>query len=203
MIMRDPSPYDDIPEDLVHRPEMLDAMAAELDQLARLLLPESIDVLRWATVSETASSSAQALEAEARGALRALLENPDDDVQLGASEAEERVDAEGAEEDLRWRRALEQALSQDIEQSLSDESPPWLVIRAHDLARTMAATWIGLGDSGTTRAAVVQCILIEEGGESRALIDDLCRRFELPRRVTRIYLDRVSRLIEAANPTGH
>lgn len=201
--MQDPSPYDDIPEDLVHRPEMLDAMAAELDQLARLLLPESIDVLRWTVASETASSSALALEAEARDALRALLENPDDDVQRGASEAEERVDAEGAEENLRWRRTLEQALSQDIERSLSDEGPPWLVMRAHDLARTMAATWIGLGDSGTTRATVVQGILRREGGESPALIDDLCKRFELSPRDALIYLDRVSGLIDAANPTGH
>jgi hypothetical protein len=196
-IVQDRSPYDDIPEDLAHQPDVLDATAAELEQLTRLLEPESIEVIRGAAASETASSSARALEAEARGALRALLEDPDDGTQLGGSE--DGADDEEDQENIAWRHALEQALSRDIHSSLSDEVPPWLVMRANDLARTMAVAWIGFGRSGLARAAVLDRMLDGESEESLAPVNELRRRFELSPSDTRAYLSRISRLLREAN----
>jgi hypothetical protein len=160
--------------------------------LTSLLVPDSIAVLRGAAARETASASACALEAEARDALRALLEDPDKDPQFGGSE--DGLDSDEGEEDLAWRDSLEQALSEDIHRALCDEGPSWLVLRANDLARTMAAAWIGFGRSGLARAAV----LGGEGGEYRSLVDDLCRRFELSLPDARAYLLRVNHVLGEA-----
>jgi hypothetical protein len=190
-LLQDQSPFDAV----------LDATAAELDELTRLLVPESIEVLRQATARETANTVARALEAEAKDALRALLEDPDEGAQGGASEAgldAGEVDDE-AEEDVAWRGSLEQALAQDIQRALDDETPPWLDMRANDLARTMAATWIGFGRNGMARADILGRILGGQGEEFRAPVDDLSRRFELSRSDAREYFFRVGRLLGQPN----
>jgi hypothetical protein len=178
------SQYDEVPEDLVHQPHVLDATTAELNRLFQLLLPESLALLQQIATQKTASSSATALEAEARKALHALLDT--------ASEAE--LGAEETEEDIAWRSSLEHALSQEIGSSLSAEPPYWLDTRACDLARTVAAALIEFERGGMSKASVLNKI-VDGNGKYWSLVDDLCKRFTLSRTETFYYLGRVRDLL--------
>jgi hypothetical protein len=188
------SQYDDVPEDLVHQPHVLNATAAELNQLIQLLLPESLAVLQRTATRETAISSAIALEAEARVALRALLDSTYD-AGVDAEESEE------TEENIAWRHSLEQALSQEIHSSLSDPVPDWLKMRSCDLARTVATALIEFERSGMDKTSVLSSVITSvfngKGEESWSLVGDLYRRFALSRPVTLCYLARVHSLLSA------
>lgn len=179
------SHYDDVPEDLVHQPHVLDATTAELNQLIQLLLPESLAVLQRSATCETAGSSAAALEAEARKALRTLLD----------TSSEAGLDTEETPEDIAWRRSLEEALSQEIHSSLSVAPPYWLDTRACDLARTVAAALIEFERSGMTKTSGLTKIIDGDGERYWSLVGDLCSRFALSRLQTFSYLGRVRTLL--------
>ena len=75
--MEHKSPYDEVPGQLVHKPEALNATATEMDRLTKAIYPDALEALRSATARQTAAASAAVLEEEARNVLRELLEDPD------------------------------------------------------------------------------------------------------------------------------
>lgn len=171
------SPYDEVPGQLVHRPEALTATANELDRLTKAIYPDAVEVLRSAVARQTGSSSAAVLDEEARNVLKELLEDPDG--------VDQDLSGEDAEHDRSLRALLERAVGAEARRSLEGETPAWLEMRGIDLARATAGVWSDFGREEAARLQVVESLLEERGGPHKLAVDELARRFELSKDETR------------------
>lgn len=188
--MEHKSPYDEVPGQLVHRPEAQAETAAELERLTKAIYPDAVEVLRSAMARQTGSASAVVLAEEARDVLRQLLEDPD--------EVDESLNGEDAEQDQSWRDALERAVGAQARRSVEGEIPAWLEMRGHDLARAIAGVWWDFGSEEAARLQVVERLLEETECQHKRAIDELARRFELSNDETRGLLANVRKRFRTA-----
>jgi len=180
-IVEHKSPYDEVPEQLVHRPEALSTTANEVDRLTKAIYPDAVEALRSAMARETAAASAAVLEQEARNVLRELLESPDE-LDLGAS-------GEEGEDNRSLRQSLERAVETEARRSLEGDTPAWLEMRGLDLARAMAGVWMDFGRGDVARLQVLERLLKGQAKPGGSAVDELARRFELSDHETRDLLD--------------
>jgi hypothetical protein len=176
-IVEHKSPYDEVPEQLLHRPEALSATASEIDRLTKAIYPDAVEALRSATARQTAAASTAVLEEEARNVLRGLLEDPD--------VLDEDASDDERQDDRFLRQSLGRAVETKARNSLEGETPAWLEMRALDLARAIAGLWMDFGRGEGARLQVVEGLLKGHGKPHRSAIDDLARRFELSEDETR------------------
>lgn len=179
--MEHKSPFDEVPERLVHRPEALTATASEVDRLTKALYPDAVEVLRSAMARQTGSASAAVLDEEARNVLKALLEDPDG--------VDADLSGDDAEHDRSLRASLERAVGAQARRSLEGETPAWLESRALDLARATAGLWSDFGRGGAARLHGVEELLEGRGEPHKLAVDDLAGRFELSSDETRALLE--------------
>jgi hypothetical protein len=176
-IVEHKSPYDEVPRQLVHRPEALSATASELDRLTKAIYQDAVAALRSAAARQTAAASAAVLEEEARNVLRELLEDPD--------VLDEDASGDERRDDRSLRQSLERAVETKARHSLEGETPAWLEVRSLDLARSIAGVWMDFGREESARLEVVERLLKGSGTPHASAIDDLARRFELSTGETR------------------
>ena len=169
--MEHKSPYDEVPGQLVHKPEALSATAIEMDRLTKAIYPDAVEALRSAMARQTAAASAAVLEEEAKNVLRELLENPD--------VLDEDATGDERQDDGSLRQSLERAVGTKARHSLEGETPAWLETRGLDLARAIAGAWMDFGRDEGARHQVVASLLKGPGKPRGSAIDDLARRFEL------------------------
>ena len=179
--MEHKSPYDEVPGQLVHRPEALSATASEMDRLTKAIYPDAVEALRSAMARQTAGASAVVLEEEARNVLRELLEDPD--------QLDEDASGEGGQGDRSLRASLERAVGTEARHSLERETPAWLEMRGLDLARGVAAAWTDFGRGDFARHEVLEGLLKGHQKPGGSAVDDLARRFELSGDETRNLLE--------------